>query len=91
MFHGVGFDVRNPMRFEEKLLRERLAGILADQKRIGAIIRERTQLSEKDVERLFLEAQTKDAQYAASCGIVHEIRDVKVAAGTPIVSLVFQR
>src|ERR1035438_4295181 len=41
MFHGVGFAADSTMRFEEKLLRERLDSILADQKRIGTIIEER--------------------------------------------------
>lgn len=91
MFHGVGFDVPAGARFEEKLLRERLAGIMADQKRIGAIIEERTQLTPEQVEGLFREASTKDATYAASVGIVDEIRDVEIPPGAPILSLVFQR
>lgn len=90
MFHGVGFDASG-MRLEEKTLRERLDSILADQKRIGAIIQERTQLTAEQVEALFLEAQTKDAAYAASTGIVDEIRDINIPAGSTVVSLVFQR
>jgi ATP-dependent Clp protease protease subunit len=91
MFHGVGFDVDQRERFEEKLLRERLEGIMADQKRIGAIIEERTNLTPEQVKTLFLEATTKDAAYAASVGIVDEVRDVDIPAGSPIMSLVFQR
>jgi ATP-dependent protease ClpP protease subunit len=91
MFHGVGVDVGGGMRLEEKLLRERLDSILADQTRIGAIIQERSQLTAEQVEALFREAQTKDATYAASTGIVDEIRDVEIPAGSTIVSLVFQR
>jgi len=74
MFHGVGFDIQSPIRLEEKFLRERLDAIDADQRRIGQIIEERTQLTGEQVKGLFLEAQTKDATFAASCGIVHEIR-----------------
>src|SRR5205807_3160325 len=44
MFHGVGFDGMPGQRFEEKLLRERLDGVLADQNRIASIIEERTSL-----------------------------------------------
>lgn len=90
MFHGVGFDVKGA-RFEEKDLRERLDGILADQKRIGTIITERTKIPPEEVEALFRQAQTKDAAFAASCGIVDEICDVEIPAGCPVVSLVFQR
>lgn len=81
MFHGVGFDSVPGQRLEEKLVRERLLGILSDQARIGSIIRDRTRI----------EAQTMDATTAVSCGIVDEVCDVKILAGCPIISLVFKR
>jgi ATP-dependent Clp protease protease subunit len=91
MFHGVGFDAPQGIRFEEKLLRERLDSILTDQKRIGSILEERTQLTPEQVGALFLEAQTKDATFAIGCGIVDEICDVQIPDGCPVISLVFQR
>lgn len=91
MFHGVGFNITQGMRLEEKFLRERLDSVLADQRRIGGILEERTGLTNEQVNGLFLEAQTKDATFAIGCGIVHEIRDVKIPSGAPVVSLVFQR
>jgi ATP-dependent Clp protease, protease subunit len=91
MFHGVGFDVPQQTRLEEKFLRERLDGISSDQKRIGSVIEERTRLAKEDVANLFLEAQTKDAAFAAGCGIVDEVRDVQIPPGSSIASLVFQR
>lgn len=90
MFHGVGFDP-GAERQEEKVLRERLDGILADQKRIGDVIDERTTLEPEQIELLFREAQTKDATYAVSAGIVHAIKDIDIPAGSPVVALVFQR
>lgn len=90
MFHGVGSDGTG-LRLEEKVLRERLDGVLADQKRIAAIIEERTNLEAEQIEPLFRDAQTKDAAYAVSTGIVHEVKDVEIPEGSPIVSLVFQR
>ncbi len=91
MFHGVGFDVPQQMRIEEKFLRERLDGITSDQKRIGSVIEDRTSITKEDIAKLFLEAQTKDATFAAGCGIVDEVRDVQIPPGSSIVSLVFQR
>lgn len=90
MFHGVGFDGSGE-RLEEKILRERLDSLVADQSRIGAIIEERTNLTAEQVKPLFREAQTKDAAYAVGAGIVHEVRDVQIPPGSPIVTLVFQR
>jgi len=91
MFHGVGFDLPGGLRCEEKFLRERLDAILSDQKRIGQILQERTKITTEQAEALFREAQTKDATFAIGCGIVHEIRDVQIPPGGPIISLVFQR
>ena len=91
MFHGVGFKVTVEQRFEEKYLQERLAGILSDQKRMGYIISQHTNLSEGEIASLFVEAQTKDASYAIDKGIIHEIRDVQIPTGCPIISPVFKR
>jgi ATP-dependent Clp protease protease subunit len=90
MFHGVGFD-GGGQHFEEKSLRERLEGVLADQNRIAGIIAEHTNLDMEEVQPLFREAQTKDAAYAVGAGIVHEIADVEIPAGGPVIALVFQR
>jgi len=91
MFHGVGFDIKDGIRLEEKFLRERLDGIMQDQKRIGSIIRNHTHLNERQIRNLFREARTKDANYALSVGIIHEIKDVNIPQGSSIISLVFQR
>jgi ATP-dependent protease ClpP protease subunit len=91
MFHGVGFDIAAGQRMEERNLKELLASVLADQERMGRIIAERTNLKANAIGPLFLEAQTKDASYAASNGIVHEVRDVEIPAGSPVLTLVFKR
>src|SRR5271166_1442991 len=91
MFHGVGFDFTGPFRLEEKTCKENLEAIHVEHGRIGSIIEERTKLDKEAVAKLFLEAQTKDATYAVGCGIINEIKDVKMAPGCPVISLVFQR
>jgi ATP-dependent Clp protease protease subunit len=91
MFHGVGFDTQAGMRLEEKNLRESLDGLLADQNKIATIIEERTLLSMQKIRPLFRQAQTKNVTYAVSAGIVHEVKDVQIPAGAPVIALVFQR
>jgi ATP-dependent protease ClpP protease subunit len=99
MFHGVSTQLQatvssptGPLAIlGEKELRERLGAIQADQKRIGSVIKDSTRLDESAIDTLFLEAQTKDANWALACGIIDEIRDVHVPVGTPVASLVFQR
>jgi ATP-dependent protease ClpP protease subunit len=91
MFHGVGFDSPGNVRLEEKLLRERLDGILADQRKIGSIIAKETSLKSEEIESLFREATTKDVDFAMRNGIVQSIRDAESPQGAPLVQLVFQR
>ena len=91
MFHGVGYNVKGQQRLEEKLLRERLDGIMKDQERIGSIIGQHTKLEAKEIRDLFREARTKDADFALKVGIIDEIREVNIPAGNPVISLVFQR
>lgn len=91
MFHGVGFDLNAGVRLEEKQCQETLNSILSDHKRIGSIMQEHTSMNEAEIAELFREARTKDSAFAASCGIIDEIRDVKIPTGASVVSLVFQR
>ena len=91
MFHGVGYDMPGPVRLEAKMLRERLDGIDADERRISNIIQERTNLDKRQARKLFRETRTKDVDFALEHGIIHEICDVNIPSGSPIVSLVFQR
>jgi ATP-dependent protease ClpP protease subunit len=89
MFHGVASECHPESVLGEKELLERLGSVRADQKRIGAIIKERTLMEEGSIGNLFLEAQTRDSDFALKEGFIHEIRDVRVPAGAPIVALVF--
>lgn len=91
MFHGVGFDINGQVRFEQKSLRERLDSINADQTRISKILCERTALSTDEANQLFLEAVTKDPEYARSKGIISDVREIKVPEGATFLQLVFKR
>ncbi len=91
MFHGVSFNTTGSINIDQRMAQQILDGILADQKRIGSIMVERTNINATEAADLFKEAGTKDATYAATKGIVSDIRDVNIPTGSPIFSLVFQR
>jgi ATP-dependent protease ClpP protease subunit len=91
MFHGVGFDVRETRRFEEKELLEHLEGIRSDQGLIARVIVERTNIDAEEARRLFLRAAFVGAEEAQAKGIVHEIRAMKVPEGAAFLQLVFER
>lgn len=91
MFHGAGFNSRQNERLEQKNLEEKLNSLMSDQERIGNVIVQHSTLKPKQVAVLFKQAVTKNAEYALRSGIIHEIRDVNIIAGSPIFSLIFQR
>jgi ATP-dependent Clp protease protease subunit len=90
MFHGASFDVQN-QRFDERMLVERLEGLRVDQKKIAGIIANRTNVGGEDIEKLFLQAATWDAEFAKSHGIVHDIREAEIPVGSPVIQVVFKR
>jgi ATP-dependent protease ClpP protease subunit len=84
MFHGVGFNVSLKMRFDLRTLREKMDSVEGDQRKIAAIIADRTQLKPAEIDELFQEAVNRDPEYGVRHGIVHEIRELKIPAGKPI-------
>ena len=90
MFHGVGFD-QPAARYEEKRLREMLDGLRSDQRRIGSIIADRTEIAQDEAEGFFREQQTKSAEFASQRGIIDEIREFELPAGAPVITFVFKR
>jgi ATP-dependent protease ClpP protease subunit len=83
MFHGVGFEVNAGSRFEEIACRQRLDGILTDQKRIGEIIAENTKATASDIEGFFREAQTKDGQPPLASGLLTRSRTRRFLPAVP--------
>lgn len=88
VFHGVSF---NPSKdqLEIKDVQEKLDGLLSDQKRIGSIIAERTEVLEREVEQFFRQGHTIDATYAVMKGMADGIKEVSITSKTPLVTLVF--
>ena len=87
LFHGVGFDIIQPQRFEEKELREKLAVIERDQKSIADIIAERTKLNKKEIIEMFFRAKTKSSNEAKEAGLIQEIKLANIPEGSTIISL----
>jgi ATP-dependent protease ClpP protease subunit len=88
MFHGVGLDVQN-QRLERKGLEEYLSSLKAEERKIGSIITDETSLKSEEVDGLFVQANTKDANFALASGIIHEIRPLAIPKGAPVLQLVF--
>jgi ATP-dependent Clp protease, protease subunit len=91
MLHGVAFATAQPSQFFERTLRERLASIQADQERIKAIYSERAGICPEDAENFFLGESTINATDAVTRGIAHEVKEVQIPAGSPVLQLIFNR
>lgn len=92
MFHGVSANFQpGTTQLDAMRLKESLGNVDADELRIGSIIEQRSKLTQTQIRDFFREAHTMDAAEAVSAGIVDEIRDVQIPAGSPVVALVFQR
>jgi ATP-dependent Clp protease protease subunit len=89
LFHGVGFDITQPTRFEEKQVKERLLSIERDQQLIGEIIAENSKLDLNKIKEMFLEAQTLTPEQAKEVDIIQGIREIKIPAGANVQSFVF--
>lgn len=89
LFHGVGFDVKQTTRLEEKELKEKIKIIERDQKLISRIIAARTMLSIKEIRKMFLEAQTKTPEEAKITGFIQEIKEIKIPKGAKVFSFAF--
>jgi ATP-dependent protease ClpP protease subunit len=91
LFHGVGFNINQPTRFEEKQIKEKNKTIDRDQKLISDIIADRTNISTDKVRKMFLEAETKTPIEAKELGIINEIKAVEIPEKATVMQLVFQQ
>jgi ATP-dependent protease ClpP protease subunit len=89
LFHGVGFNIDQPARLEEKDLKEKIKIIERDEKLISEIIAEKTKLSVEEIREIFLEAQTKTPEEAKKIGLIHEIKEVKIPESAKVFSFAF--
>jgi ATP-dependent protease ClpP protease subunit len=87
MFHGVAWNTVAAASLGEQSLSELLANVKSDQRRIANLIVERTQLQEEAVNSMFARAETKSAEEALACSLIHEIRDVQIPADAVVASL----
>jgi ATP-dependent Clp protease protease subunit len=91
MLHGVALSATSPVTFFERNLAEKLASVQADQARIKGIYTERSNITEAEAEGYFLGEDTLNAAAALERGLVHEVRQISIPAGSPILQLVFNR
>jgi ATP-dependent Clp protease, protease subunit len=91
MLHGVAMQVHAPTSLFERNFKDSLSRLAADQERIKGIYSDRSHVTVEEAESLFLQETTLTAEEAVSRGFVHEVRQLNIAAGSPVLQLMFNR
>jgi ATP-dependent protease ClpP protease subunit len=91
MLHGVAMSTQAPASFFEKNLAEKLLSVQADQARIKGIYTERAHITPEQAEGYFLGEATLNAAEGVDRGLVHEVRQLSIPKGSPVLQLVFNR
>jgi ATP-dependent Clp protease protease subunit len=91
MLHGVALQVPAPTSLFERNFKDSLSRLSADQERIKGIYSDRSQITMEEAEVLFLQETTLTAEEAMNRGIVHEVRQLSIPAGSPVLQLMFNR
>ncbi|MGB5931819.1 MAG: ATP-dependent Clp protease proteolytic subunit [Anaerolineae bacterium] len=74
MLHGVGFNVPQGARFEEKQLDERMKSLRVDRQNIARVIAENCSKPVEAIDRDMLEVKVLGPSEAQTYGLVHEIK-----------------
>lgn len=91
MFHGVGFDITSPTRFEEKELKTRLDSIQKDQHIIASILNKEMGIPTQKTEEMFLNAAVITSTEAKKLGIIHDVQSATIPQGAELFQLVLQK
>jgi ATP-dependent Clp protease protease subunit len=90
LFHGVGLNITQQARFEEKQIKESLLSIERDQNLITDIIVANSKLDLNRVKDMFLEAKTLTPEEAKTVNIIKDVKPLVIPEGAKILSLIFQ-
>lgn len=87
LLHGIGFDVKGPTRFDEKILDERVKSLRIDRENISRVIADTTGRSLGDVENDILQGTPLNPEQAREYGLVNEIRSELFERGAEVVEI----
>jgi len=88
LLHGIGFDVNNPTRFDEKRLDEEMKGLRMHRENIGRIIADSCGRGTKEVDQDILASVVLGSKQAVDYGLVHEIKSDLLPKGVEVIGIV---
>jgi len=87
LFHGVMWGFAQGANLTYSQMKEQLSRFDAAEKLFAGIIVERTCFEASAVRKLFRQGQSKDPIFAKSKGVVHEVCEVSVEPGAPMLTV----
>jgi ATP-dependent protease ClpP protease subunit len=87
LFHGVMWSFGQGANLAYSQMQETMSRFDAAEKLFAGILVDRTNFKMEEVRELFRQGESKDPAFAKSKGVIHEIKEVTVEPGAPIVAL----
>lgn len=87
LMHGIGFNIPQPTRFEEKHLDEKMKGLKMDKANIVKVIAENCKKTAKDISDDILEVKVLNPEEAKEYGLVHEIKKELFPKGAQVITI----
>lgn len=87
LFHGVGFNVPQGTRFEEKQLDEKMKDLRIDRENIAKIIAENCKKTKEQVEQDLFEVKALNPNEAKEYDLVHEIKTQLFPEGAEVINI----
>jgi ATP-dependent Clp protease protease subunit len=87
VFHGVTWGFPQGANLTYSQMQEILSRFDAAEQLFAGIIGERTSFEASAVRELFRQGQSKDPAFAKSKGVVHEVREVSIEPGAPMLTV----
>jgi len=88
LLHGINWSFEEGASLTYTEMQETISRFDAAEQLSAQIIGERTALTPEEVRELFRQGQSKTPAFALEKGMIHEIRDVQVPAGAPLLTIV---
>jgi ATP-dependent Clp protease protease subunit len=82
LFHGIKWSFVSGTQFALPQLQEIISKISKDEAKIAEIIASRSNIETKEIKKLFVRGESKDANFALTKGIVHEIKSFEIPSNT---------
>lgn len=87
LFHGVVMNISQAVEVTYPKLVELKSTLESDQMKMVEILKERTNLLEREIVHYFSEGSAKDAEFARVKGIVHDVLLPEIPEGAPLFTL----